>query len=92
MFYNLSAIVIGLLLFFSAYSFYKAKTSNLMIVTSLICASGFLSSGIVGFMVPDNLSYIVILIMLVFSIIYLVAYIIFKKRLKRQEVEKENGK
>ncbi len=92
MFYNLSAIVIGLLLIFSAYSFYKAKLSNLMIVVSLICSSGFLASGIVGFMVPDNLSYIVILIMLVFAIIYLVGYIIFKKRLKHQEVEKVNGK
>ena len=56
MFYNLSAIVIGLLLIFSAYSFYKAKLSNLMIVVSLICSSGFLASGIVGFMVPDNYS------------------------------------
>lgn len=90
MFYSILGIGVGsLLLIHSLFLFFSVKPKILVSVVNLICALGLIGTGIGGFFVPKDLDYITIILLLVFSVVFLVLYSIFlnqRKNSQRREV------
>lgn len=84
MFYNITALIIGILLFVISYNFIKSENGKIMFIISIFCGLGFIGSGVLGFLLSEELGYVAILVMLFFAFFYIISYIIFKKRLKSQ--------
>lgn len=82
-FYNITSIVIGLLLiYFGIFSIIKKKKLLFGILT-LVNSLFFIGFGIFGFFLPEEYeqySFIVILAMLAFSIIEIIVFILLYKK------------
>ena len=80
MFYYVCGIIIGLLLIING--FIKFKENKILFLMSIFCGLGLSSSGVLGFIFED-LEFIFIILLVAFSLIYIVySLIAFKKKKK----------
>lgn len=93
MFYNITSIVLGILLFLNLIlSLQKIKSAMTRIVT-IVTSIGLIGIGVGGFFIPNEFEYITILVMLVLSILYVIyVYVLIKKAKKTQQTEKKSSK
>lgn len=91
MFYNIAGIVLGLLLLLNSYIAFRISKEKLsVLIIGIFFSLGLVGSGIGGFFMPENLSYIPILLLLVFSIGYLIFYYLVLKENKKSQQGKIN--
>ena len=82
MFYFIFGIIIGLILIASSiYLLVKNRSNIISNITYLICGIGYIISGIIGFILYKEYEYIVILILMGLSIICILTYYIFNKKI-----------
>lgn len=83
MFYGITAIILGIILIYQAFILWKSKDSNIQLVLCIICGLGFIGSGVTFFVIPKDLEYVSILLLLFFCVVYVVVYFILKQKQKR---------
>ncbi|MDE5566371.1 MAG: hypothetical protein K2I77_05235 [Anaeroplasmataceae bacterium] len=92
MFYNITGIVLGIILLFNSIFLYKNKKEKLYILMiGIVLSLGLLGSGIGGFFMPQNLSYVTIILLLSFCVLYLVFYYVILKDRKNTKQTKINS-
>ena len=64
----------------SIYLLFKNKSNVISNVIYLIAGIGFIGSGILGFIIDEKYEYIIILLLMLFSIISIITYYIFNKK------------
>lgn len=91
-FYNITAIVIGLLLaYYGVISIIKRKKilfGILTIITSLF----FMGFGVGGFFFPEDHSFVVILSILAFTLIEIIFFVLFNKKEDNKNVKPKKKK
>lgn len=94
MFYYIVGIVLGVALIISStILFCKQKDKLAFFIGNIVFALAFIGSGISGFFILQNLSYISILLLLVFCIGYLIfSTIVLKKAKNTQKTKINSGK
>lgn len=85
LFYNIFAIVVSLFLIFSFVSLLREKKNKRDIILTGVHAVLFLFVGIYGFFIPDKLSYIIVIVLLVLCVTYAAPYIVMKKNKKNKK-------
>lgn len=93
MFYNIAGIVLGVLLLLNSYIAFKISKEKIsVLIIGLTFSLGLIGSGIGGFFISQNLSYVTILLLLVFSIGYLIFYYVVLKEKKKPQQGKVNSR
>lgn len=93
MLYNILGIIVGsLLLIHSLFLIFSVKPKKVAVALNLTCAAGLIGTGIGGFFIPKALDYIVIILLLFFSIIFLVVYSVFLKERKQPQRREVNSR
>ncbi len=91
MFYTIVAIIIGLLIFINSIFLCIKKEKIVVLIYDIFCGIGLVTSGIGGFFIPKDMEYITILLLLCFSLAYLIFnFILLKKRKKTQTTEQNS--
>lgn len=91
MFYTIVAIIIGLLIFINSIFLCIKKEKIVVLIYDIFCGIGLVTSGIGGFLIPKDMEYITILLLLCFSLAYLIFnFILLKKRKKTQATEQNS--
>lgn len=85
-FYNIVSIIASVLVVIYSVNLFKIKKLVLGILSNLLAAC-LLATGILGFMVPENYEFIVIMVMLVLSLGVILIYVLAAKN-KKQEANK----
>lgn len=92
MFYCILGIVIGGILFLHSLVTIISKKKKMGVYCfNIFCSFGFMGSGIGGFFMPKSLEYITMLLLLFFSICFLVSYYLFLKERKNSNQRKINS-
>lgn len=92
MFYNITGIVLGIILFSNSIFLYKNKKEKIYILmVGIVLSLGLLGSGIGGFFMPQDLSYVTIILLLLFCVLYLVFYYVVLKERKDTKQAKINS-
>lgn len=93
MFYCILGIIVGvLLLMHSLFLVFSIKSKIRVVLINILCALGLVGTGIGGFFIPKALDYITIILLLFFSITFLVLYSIFLKERKNSQQRKINSR
>lgn len=93
LFYNIAGIILGLLLLLSTcLTFQKRNQPKGNLMVGIIFSLGFIGSGIGGFFTPKNLEYITIILLLFFSIGYLILYYLILKERNHSNQTKINSR
>ena len=91
MFYTIVAIIIGLLIFINSIFLCIKKEKIVVLIYDIFFGIGLVTSGIGGFFIPKDMEYITILLLLCFSLAYLMFnFILLKKRKKTQTTEQNS--
>lgn len=86
MLYNILGIIIGVFILLNSIFLIKSKRINAIVWgINLFCSFGFIATGIGGFFFPESLNYVPIILLFVFSLIFLVQYSIFLKKNKESK-------
>lgn len=92
MVYNILGCVIGVIAFInSGIIFYTKKEKLWISILNLICALGFIGTGIAGFFIPEKYSIIPIILLLVLAVVYLCLNMAGLKKGKTSQAGKTNS-
>ncbi len=88
-FYNIISFLLGaFILFYGIFSFSKFK-NILSLCLSIIHSILLIACGIVGFIINENYSYIIIIIMAVLAISYILILMLYDRKVQAKKNEEE---
>lgn len=92
MIYSILGCIIGVFsLINTAIMFFAKKEKIWIAVLNLFCSIGFIGMGITGFCIPEKYNIIPIILLLVFSVVYLVLNTVVLNKRKAPQTGKTNS-
>ena len=94
LFYNIMSLILGVSIFSYGILSFTKKRNLLLLFLALLHGAILIASGIVGFIIPDNYSFIVTIIMFVFTVSYILILVFLdqKNPIVKPKEEKEENK
>ena len=88
-FYNVSSLLLGIMIFFYGVMSYTKGKNVLILSLAILHSILLIASGIVGFIIPEDYSYIIIICMFTFTLSYILVLIFLDKNKLTKKESKE---